>query len=428
VLVGINSLVFVAMVLWHVPPLQPTSQQLLPWGANYGPLTLDHQWWRLLTATFVHIGIVHLALNMWCLWNLGVLAEHLYGWRVFLPLYLLTGIAASIASVVGNPLVVSAGASGAIFGLAGALIATLWLGKLPAPRSTLRTGLASLIVFAAYTVTYGFVKPGIDNRAHLGGLASGLLLGAVLSRDFRATTSPSSRLRPWLFPTFAVVLLAATLVARGVHRPVVWLAQAERQFNDGQTNAAVDTLSHVLGARPDLAPAWSLLGAAYIRLHREPQAEAALLRAEQLKPSDPAAREQLGLLYLRARRYEQARSAFEKVIKINPNDTDSLVNLGLTLNQLGRSEEAVASLRKAVTLAPELPSAWFNLGLTAMNLKRYDEAVKAFAQTTRITPADPESWVWLANAYQASGMTREADAAFLKAYQLRTRTRQPARR
>jgi Flp pilus assembly protein TadD len=63
-----------------------------------------------------------------------------------------------------------------------------------------------------------------------------------------------------------------------------------------------------------------------------------------------------------------------------------------------------------------------------MNLKQYDEAVKAFTQTTRLMPADPEPWVWLANAYQANGQSREADAAFLKAYELRARMRKPGRR
>ena len=428
VLVGINLLVFLIMVLRGVPLLQPSSEQLLRWGANYGPLTLDGQWWRLLAAAFLHIGIVHLTLNMWCLWNLGALAEDLYGWRSFTALYLLSGIAASLASVAGNPLVVSAGASGAIFGVAGALIATLYLGKLSAPRSALRISLVSLVVFAAYTVTYGFIKGGIDNRAHLGGLFAGLLLGAVLSRDFRGTAARRSSRRRYLFAGFALVLLVCMLLARQARRPVVWLAQAERQLNRGDAAAAVGSLKRVVQARPDYAPAWSLLGAAYLRNHQEPEAEAAWLRAAQLKPSDPAPRTQAGVLYLRTHRYEQARAMFEKAVAINPKDADAYVNLAIAHNQLGRNAEAMGDLRKAVSLKPNLPAAWFNLGLTAMNLKQYDEAAKAFAHTTRLTPADPEAWIWLANAYQARGMDREAQTAFATAYQLRTRMRQGVRR
>src|SRR5689334_18840379 len=186
VLIVLNVLVFVAMVLRGVSIMQPNSEQLLRWGANFGPLTLDHQWWRLLTAVFLHIGIVHLAVNMWCLWNLGSLAEDLYGSRAYLAVYILSGLAGSIASLGRNALVVSAGASGAIFGVAGALIATLYLAKLSAARHALRISLISLVVFAAYSIGYGFVKGGMDNGAHVGGLVAGLVMGAVLSRDFRA--------------------------------------------------------------------------------------------------------------------------------------------------------------------------------------------------------------------------------------------------
>ena len=207
-LLGINVFIFIAMVVKGASVTQPTADQLLRWGANFGPLTLTGQWWRLLTAMFVHIGLVHLALNMWCLWQLGLLAEHLYGPKTFLALYVISGLAASIVSLARNPLVVTAGASGAIFGLAGALIATLYLGTLAAPRGALRTSLVSLVGFAGYNLAYGFLKSGIDNGAHIGGLISGMLLGSVLSVDFRRQALRPSRLRTMLFPAFAIVLVA----------------------------------------------------------------------------------------------------------------------------------------------------------------------------------------------------------------------------
>src|SRR5438046_2131564 len=89
-LIGINVAVFVAMLLGHVSPTEPTVPQLQHWGANYGPLTLSGQWWRLLTNVFVHVGIIHLALNMWALWNVGALAERLYGRATYLYIYLFT--------------------------------------------------------------------------------------------------------------------------------------------------------------------------------------------------------------------------------------------------------------------------------------------------------------------------------------------------
>jgi rhomboid protease GluP len=77
-LVGINVAVFAAMVLTGVSAVAPTAQQLLKWGANWGPFSLGPQPWRMLTSNYVHGGIIHIALNMWCLWNLGYLAERIF--------------------------------------------------------------------------------------------------------------------------------------------------------------------------------------------------------------------------------------------------------------------------------------------------------------------------------------------------------------
>jgi len=125
--------VFVIMVALGVGLLQPTSEQLLIFGANFGPLTVNQQWWRLLSCTFVHIGIMHLLLNMWCLWNLGNLAERMFGNFAFVMLYLLSGLGGSIASLWWNPTIVSAGASSAVFGVAGSVIAFLHFGKVHLP-------------------------------------------------------------------------------------------------------------------------------------------------------------------------------------------------------------------------------------------------------------------------------------------------------
>jgi rhomboid protease GluP len=405
----------------------PTSEQLLPWGANFGALTLQGQWWRLVTAMFVHIGIVHLALNMWALWNLGMLAEYLYGPKTFLALYLLSGVAASVVSVGRNPLIVSAGASGAIFGLAGALIATLYLGKLPTPRHALRTSLISLVVFAGYNLAYGFLKGGIDNGAHVGGLVSGLLLGSVLSLDFPRHAPRTSPIRPIIFPLFAVALVAGIMVVRYVHAPVVRLENAEQALRKGDTAAAMRELNQVVQARPKYAAAWSMMGSVYQRNQQYDKAEEAFQRAAQLQPDNPLPLKQLGMLYLGTKRFEPAQKTYERLALLSPKDVDVQLKLGFVQGELGHNEQAVASFRKAATLAPNLPVAWFDFGLASMNLKRYDDAVEAFTRVTKLAPRDPEAWIWLANAYQAKGMTEKADAAYLTGYRLRAQSRPRAR-
>src|SRR5271168_713905 len=182
ILVAINVAVFVLMALTGVSLLEPTSLQLVKWGADWGPLSLSTQPWRLLTSNYVHIGIIHIAFNMWCLFSLGALAERVFDRWTYVLVYSATGIAGSLASLAWHPTVVGAGASGAIFGLAGALLAALYLGKLPIPKEAVRGTVKSLLIFAAYNLFLG-LRSGVDNAAHIGGLASGLVLGAFLSRS-----------------------------------------------------------------------------------------------------------------------------------------------------------------------------------------------------------------------------------------------------
>lgn|GEM_PF-3149022 len=216
-LVAANLAVFVLTVVSGISPLQPTVQQLLRWGANWGPLSLGTQPWRLLTSNYLHIGIIHLFFNMWCLWNLGALAERVFdGWTYFL-VYTLSGFGGSLASLWWHPMVIGAGASGAIFGLAGALIAALYLGKLPIPKEAIQKTLKSLLLFAGYNLFFG-LSAGIDNSAHLGGLLTGLAAGALLARFM---PSPEEVWKSWrnkVLIAIALVLLAGAVYLRSEAR------------------------------------------------------------------------------------------------------------------------------------------------------------------------------------------------------------------
>jgi rhomboid protease GluP len=180
-IVGLNILVFAVMVLSGVSPMGPSPVQLLRFGADFGPYSLGGQGWRILTSNYVHIGLFHILFNMWCLWDLGRLSERILGgWTYFLT-YTACGIAGSLASLWIHPTAVGAGASGAIFGLAGALLTAIYLGKLPFPGQMLRGLMRSLLSFAGYNLFFGAVVPGIDNSAHVGGLIMGLAIGALLA-------------------------------------------------------------------------------------------------------------------------------------------------------------------------------------------------------------------------------------------------------
>lgn len=202
-LLAINCAVFVLMFLAGAGPFNPSPESLLYWGANHaGAVLYDGQWWRVVTAMFVHGGFLHLALNMWCLWNLGMLAEPLIGSFGVFALYILTGAAGNMLSILhsyiwpihdpsgGIAYPVGVGASGAVFGIAGALIVLLKTTRLPVPVEELKKLRKSVIYFAAINLIIGFsINVGssrmgagiaVDNMAHLGGCASGLLFGVPL--------------------------------------------------------------------------------------------------------------------------------------------------------------------------------------------------------------------------------------------------------
>ena len=213
IILGINLAVFLGMALATSSVMGFTGLDLVRWGANYGPYTLSGEWWRLLTSVFVHGGIIHIAFNMWCLWNLGALCEALYGPGTYATIYLLCGVGGSLGSVIwhsfGPP---SVGASGAIFGLAGALLAAFKLGEFSVPRSALSGTLRSLGAFVFYNLIFGAAIRGVDNAAHIGGLITGLILGALIA--LLAPRQEDSPRRAVIFLLVTVILAAiATRVA-----------------------------------------------------------------------------------------------------------------------------------------------------------------------------------------------------------------------
>ncbi|MFT4661774.1 MAG: rhomboid protease GluP [Patiriisocius sp.] len=174
ILLYINSIIFILMVITGVNIMLPDSASLLTWGANFRPVTLDGEWWRLLSSCFLHIGVFHLLMNMYALLYIGLLLEPYLGKSRFLSAYLITGIAGSAASLYWNDLTISAGASGAIFGMYGVFLAMLTTNLIE--KAARKAFITSIAVFIGYNLLNG-LQGGIDNAAHIGGLISGLIVG-----------------------------------------------------------------------------------------------------------------------------------------------------------------------------------------------------------------------------------------------------------
>lgn len=178
ILVNINIVIFVLLVLTGMHVLSPEGEDLVNAGANFGPYTLTGEPWRLFTSMFLHIGIIHLLVNMYALASIGGALEPLVGRRQFITAYVLCGLAGSLASLWWDQQRISAGASGAIFGMFGMFMTMVLLER----RMTWaeKKGMVyNMLGVIALNLVFG-LQGGIDNAAHTGGLVLGIAYGAVL--------------------------------------------------------------------------------------------------------------------------------------------------------------------------------------------------------------------------------------------------------
>ncbi|MBC7486865.1 MAG: rhomboid family intramembrane serine protease [Cytophagaceae bacterium] len=177
ILVNLNILIFILMVSTGVDFMSPANESLILWGANFRPITLAGEGWRLITCCFLHIGILHLLMNMYALVYIGVMLEPHLGKTRYATAYLLTGITGSLASLWWHDYTISAGASGAIFGMYGLFLAMLTTNLIEkAERNAI---LPSIGLFVGYNLLNG-VRGNIDNAAHIGGLLGGIIIGYAM--------------------------------------------------------------------------------------------------------------------------------------------------------------------------------------------------------------------------------------------------------
>ena len=415
VLVGINAAVFVAMAMSGIDVTAPTTHQLINLGANAGELTLAGQWWRLVTCMFLHGGLMHIGFNMWCLWDLGLLCESLYGPWTLLALYFVSGVGGSLASVAWHPRGISVGASGAIFGLAGALIASYGLGEFSLPRAIVSRTLRSVLAFVAFNLLLGAISPLTDNAAHVGGLAAGAMIGALI-----ALLAPERA----FFSRMVVILISAGVVGGGG----LWLNHA-RGFDarvsrvgdllmENKTDEAVNELQKIIRQRPEYAPAHVELAHAYFQMRQFAQAENELKRVIELEPQNGRARYELGITYLNEGRVTDAKAVFNERLAKLPNDSEAHFGLGMALAADKNCAAAIQEYTTAVRLAPDSSDIYYEIGNCYLKLQRYDDAISALEKEQQQSGDDHYIEAALAKAYAGKGMTQKAQEAQQKSDQL----------
>lgn len=219
-LAAANVAIWILGLALGASPIDPSPLWLLDHGGNLGAITLDGEEWRLFTSMFLHAGLLHVGMNMLGLVGGGRLAERLFGRPGFAAIYLISGLVGSVATAL-RPGVVSVGASGAIFGVLGAVGAYYALHRERMDQATAKEA-SGLLVFVAYNIIYGLQKTGIDMYAHLGGLAGGFLCGLALELGH-------GERRGLRTAAVAVLGLAAVIGAAFAVPPPVDPAQEERK-------------------------------------------------------------------------------------------------------------------------------------------------------------------------------------------------------
>ena len=382
-------------------------------GADYGPLTLGGQWWRLITSMFLHFGIIHLALNMWCLFALGSLAERLMGRAAFLLLYFATGLFGGLLSLAVHPQITSAGASGAVFGITGGLVAYLALKKAPLEIETVKKQLKSLGIFLAYNLFYS-LRPGVDLMAHAGGLGSGIIIAAVLPRfleapdaqqipsPFQEKSSANKRVTQIGIACAIAVLLAAVGIRRHQADNLYVLASLDR-IDAGQSAAVIPTLEQIVVRQPDSYLAHFALGAAYLRTDQLAGALRELHHADDLESGHSPVEQELAAAYLAQNDFANAIIDFRAALAHDSNNPSAHLGLAESLLRDHQYQEARTEANTVLTSVPKDPNALGVLGQAEIQLGAIDDGLHDMETALQLAPSDSELRGILLAAYATTG-------------------------
>ncbi len=386
-LIVINVLFFAAMCLGTggAAIVSPSNKILLDWGADYGPLTMDFQYFRLLTDSVVHVGIVHLLLNMYVLWYLGPIVERLFGCSKFALIYLLSAIGGSLASLLFDPLLLSAGASGAIFGIYGALLAFFASHRKQLPPSFLRRYSLTVAFLVLYNLFYGLIEPGIDNSAHIGGFVTGFLSGmclvpstpGCLSWRHRQATGALSMV---VFLSIFGFVDAARFVGCGY--PVY--QDGLDELRAGKFESAIEHLDRFIALNPRLAHAYEFRAEAHYKLGNR----------------------------------TKALSDFSSCIDLDCHNPIPYNGRAWTYDSLRLYQEAIHDSNHSLWLDPKSGATYDTRGFAYARLRRQDEALKDFARAIKLDPKGGAPYYHRAQLYEQMGCLTQSRNDFRSAASL----------
>jgi len=311
-LIAINVLIF---ILVELTGGSADIEHLIHSGAKYNPYIIDGEWWRIISSMFLHIGFLHLFMNMLALYYLGHAVERIFGTLRFLIIYMLAGIGGGLASFAFT-IQVSAGASGAIFGLFGAL---LFFGAMH-KQLFLQTMGRNLLIIIGINIVFGFVVPQIDNSAHLGGLISGFIGATIVFLP-----NNKQMVKQWL-ATILYVVIAVFLALYGINThqegSLYQLHNIDEHLANEQYDEAIALATDNIKVDDELLPQYLFQrGYAYIQTNKIDLAIADLEQCISLTEEIPEAYYNLALLYYDTDQMSLAEETITKAIELDPHNT-----------------------------------------------------------------------------------------------------------
>jgi membrane associated rhomboid family serine protease/Tfp pilus assembly protein PilF len=359
--------------LWH-----PSGEMVIQAGGDYAPLFANGQYWRALSCGFVHVGAIHLAVNMFALSSVCGALEQQVGALKFILIYFISLICGSFVSLYFHPFVVSAGASGAIFGVLGAqaiMVFTWW--KHMKKSEVIGIMISNFIMIGLYLVIGSFF-PQIDNYAHIGGLIGGI--GAALALMPLSTEGK--------LPKLANLVAISSVIFSLVYASTLVLAKT-KQSAEQLMPVQIQSLKKSL--KEDQSPCW-------------------------LPTKLGSPEELLGPSALQCTDYPTAIQLANKEVDLDHNNTQAYYLRALVQHKFKHENEALSDAGKALTLRPDDYTFLLLRAKIEMSLKHYDKAItdlRAALKTDRKEHAEAEDV--MGTCYQDQGNKKEALRCFTRA-------------
>jgi len=359
VILGINVVVFLLMTFAGG---STNPEVLLDFGASFSPYFRRGEYWRLVMPMFLHIGWLHLIVNSYALFILGPILERVYGYGRFALLYVAAGMGSSALSMSLSRNI-AAGASGAIFGIAGAMLVAGYLHRELIPPRWGRVLGRGILPFIVLNLILGFWIKGIDYWGHLGGLLTGMVLAALIPPPAHDPTLQFSDTQP----SQAIIVLPVIVVA---------LAMA----STAQHYAASRDVTRLLRE-----------GERFRAVHQDAKALERFQAAAQRLPRDEHPHEMMGALYLREQQFDKAIQEYSEAVRLSPGAPEAELALGVAYRMKGDLPKAQQAFETALGKNPATAEGQRLLADLYAEQKLFAEAVQHYKQALQIEPQSAES-------------------------------------